>query len=140
MARQRSRALDRRAPRCDAAVVRRPDAGDAVRVSPMLDIAGIAVSPDHYIDGRRVASRETFELRSPIDQRELGHISEGLLQHVEEAVLAAQRAFPAWSALTATERKPYLDRYAAEIGKRADDFCRVESTDAGVLLSRMRHG
>jgi 5-carboxymethyl-2-hydroxymuconic-semialdehyde dehydrogenase len=35
---------------------------------------------------------------------------------------------------------PYLDRFAAEIGKRADAFCLLESTDAGVLLSRMQHG
>ena len=35
----------------------------------LLDMAGIAVSPDHYIGGQRVASTETFELFSPIDQR-----------------------------------------------------------------------
>jgi 5-carboxymethyl-2-hydroxymuconic-semialdehyde dehydrogenase len=105
-----------------------------------LQVAGIAVSPDHYIDGARVASPEHFEVFSPIDQAPLGQVAEGLDAHVEAAILAAQRAFPAWSALTAAERKPYLDRFAAEIGKRADDFCRLESTDAGVLLSRMRHG
>ncbi len=108
--------------------------------SAMLDIAGIAVSPDHYIDGRRVASVETFELHSPIDQQLLGRIGEGQQEHVEAAVNAAQKAYPAWSGMTAAQRKPYLDRFAAEIGKRADDFCRLESTDAGVLLSRMRHG
>lgn len=106
----------------------------------LLDIAGIAVSPDHYIGGQRVASTETFELFSPIDQRLLGRISEGTAEHVDAAIRAAQQAFPAWSALTAAERKPYLDRFAEEIGKRADDFCRLESNDAGVLLSRMRHG
>jgi acyl-CoA reductase-like NAD-dependent aldehyde dehydrogenase len=42
--------------------------------------------------------------------------------------------------MTAVDRKPYLDRFAAEIGKRADAFCVLESNDAGVLLSRMRHG
>jgi acyl-CoA reductase-like NAD-dependent aldehyde dehydrogenase len=108
--------------------------------SALLDVAGIAVSPDHYIDGRRVASLETFELQSPIDQRVLGQVAEGLESHVDAAILAATKAFPAWSALTAVERKPYLDRFAAEIGKRADAFCMLESTDAGVLLSRMRHG
>ncbi|MCZ4312584.1 aldehyde dehydrogenase family protein [Comamonadaceae bacterium G21597-S1] len=108
--------------------------------SALLDIAGITVSPDHYIDGRRVASGETFELHSPIDQQLLGRIGEGQQEHVEAAINAAQKAFPAWSAMTAAQRKPYLDRFAAEIGKRADDFCRLESTDAGVLLSRMRHG
>jgi 5-carboxymethyl-2-hydroxymuconic-semialdehyde dehydrogenase len=33
-----------------------------------------------------------------------------------------------------------LDRFAEEIGRRADAFCVLESNDAGVLLSRMRHG
>ena len=108
--------------------------------SPMLDVAGVAVSPDHYIDGRRVASSETFEVRSPIDGRLLGRVAEGLPEHVEAAIAAAQRAFPAWSALSAAERKPVLDRFAEEIGKRADAFCVLESNDAGVLLSRMRHG
>ncbi len=107
---------------------------------PVLDIAGVSVSPDHCIDGRRVAGEETFELFSPIDQRLLGRVSEGSSAQVDAAVRAAQRAFPAWSALTAAERKPYLDRFAEEIGRRADAFCRLESIDAGVLLSRMRHG
>ena len=84
--------------------------------SALLDIAGITVSPDHYIDGRRVGSSETFELRSPIDQALLGQVSEGLDAHVDAAIAAAAKAFPAWSALSAVERKPYLDRYAAEIG------------------------
>lgn len=105
-----------------------------------IDIAGVAISPDHYIDGRRVASAETFELFSPIDQRLLGRVSEGLDEHVDAAIRAAAQAFPAWSALDAATRKPYLDRFAAEIGKRADALCQVESNDAGVLLSRMRHG
>lgn len=106
----------------------------------MLDIDGIAVSPDHYIDGRRVPSTESFELFSPIDQRPLGRIAEGLAVHTDAAIAAAEQAFPAWSALGAAERKPLLDRFAEEIGRRADAFCRLESVDAGVLLSRMRHG
>ncbi len=105
-----------------------------------LDVAGIQVSPDHYIAGKRIISPETFELFSPIDQRSLGRISEGLDEHVDAALAAADDAFPAWSCLSATERKVYLDRFAAEIGKRADEFCQLESNDAGVLLSRMRHG
>ncbi len=105
-----------------------------------IDIAGTSVSPDHFINGERVASPDTFELRSPIDQALLGRISEGKPEHVEAAIRAAEAAFPAWSALSAAERKPYLDRFAEEIGKRAEALCQVESRDAGVLLSRMRHG
>ena len=106
----------------------------------LLDVAGVGVSPEHYIDGQRVASDESFEVASPIDGRVLGRVCEGQAQHVDAAIAAAQRAFPAWSALTAAQRKPALDRFAAEIGQRADAFCQVESNDAGVLLSRMRHG
>ena len=109
-------------------------------MNPLLEVAGIAVSPDHYIGGRRVASGALFDVFSPIDQRLLGQVAEGQAEHVDAAIAAAQAAFPAWSALTAAERKPFLDRFAEEIGRRADAFCLLESNDAGVLLSRMRHG
>ena len=105
-----------------------------------LSVAGHSVSPHHYINGQRVASELLFDLHSPIDQSLLGRISEGTVAHVDAAISAAAAAFPAWSALSAAERKPYLDRFAAEIGKRTQAFCQLESTDAGVLLSRMAHG
>lgn len=105
-----------------------------------LDVAGIAVSPHHYIDGQRVASATTFELFSPIDQRPLGRIAEGEAEHVERAIVAAGKAWPAWAALSAARRRDYLLRFAEEIGKRAEAFCVLESNDAGVLQSRMRHG
>jgi 5-carboxymethyl-2-hydroxymuconic-semialdehyde dehydrogenase len=106
----------------------------------LLEVAGVNVSPRHYINGQRVASEHSFALHSPIDQRLLGHICEAGPQEVESAIQAAQAAYPAWSALTAAERLPYLNRFADEIGKRAEAFCQLESNDAGVLLSRMRHG
>ncbi len=108
--------------------------------SAPLQVEGFAVSPDHYIDGQRVPAATSFEVFRPIDQHLLGRVCEGEAEHVELAIQAAQRAFPAWAALTAAERKPYLDRFAQEIGKRAEAFCVLESNDAGVLLSRMRHG
>lgn len=110
-------------------------------MSPVyMEVAGAAVSPHHYIDGQRVAASTDFELRSPIDQAVLGRISEGSPADVDAALGAAQRAFAAWSALTAAERLPLLERFADEIGRRAEAFCQLESRDAGVLLSRMRHG
>ncbi|MGM9486864.1 aldehyde dehydrogenase family protein [Ideonella sp. YS5] len=105
-----------------------------------LRIGDHLVSPDHYIDGARVPGQRSFELFSPIDQRVLGHVAEGDEEHVEAAIQAAQRAFASWSALTAAQRLPCLERFADEIGRRAQALCAVESTDAGVLLSRMQHG
>src|SRR2546428_3249476 len=92
-----------------------------------LDVAGIAVSPDHYIGGERVASPETFELRSPIDQRLLGRVNEGMAEHVAAAIAAAHPALPAWAALTAQERPPHLQRFAPALRGRAHDFCPLES-------------
>lgn len=108
--------------------------------SRYLQVAGHAISGDHFIDGERVAGAHHFDLHSPIDQRLLGSVAEGGEEHVEAAIQASLRAFDSWSQLTAAERLPYLERFAEEIGRRAEAFCAVESNDAGVLLSRMRHG
>ncbi|MBP0638838.1 aldehyde dehydrogenase family protein [Cupriavidus sp. AcVe19-6a] len=103
-------------------------------------VGGISISPDHYINGQRVAAESTFELFCPIDQSPLGRVAEASAENVDAAIRAAEQAFPAWSALSAAQRQPYLDRFAKEIGKRANAFATVESTDAGVLRSRMHHG
>lgn len=100
----------------------------------------LTISPDHYIDGRRQQSTETFEVFSPIDMRPLASMALGLSAHVDEAVSAAVSAFPDWAALQAEGRRPILHRFAEEIGKRAEALCITEANDAGVLLTRMRHG
>ncbi|MBR9911719.1 MAG: aldehyde dehydrogenase family protein [Gammaproteobacteria bacterium] len=109
-------------------------------MSNFLDVGGIQVSGDHYINGGRVVAEEYIDLHSPIDQRLLGQIANGSPKVVEMAIDAAEKAFPAWAALSRQERKVYLDRFADEIEKRAEELCLLESNDAGVLLSRMRHG
>jgi acyl-CoA reductase-like NAD-dependent aldehyde dehydrogenase len=113
----------------------------------MLSVEGVELHPGHWVGGERVRSAsghggrfERFEVFSPIDQTVLGELDEGGAALAGQAVSAGLDAFEAWAALGATGRKPYLDRLADEIGRRADDFCRLESRDAGVLLSRMRHG
>lgn len=105
-----------------------------------INLAGVEVSPAHYIGGRRIGGGETFEVFSPIDQRPIAEVFEAGPAQVDAAVAAAADAFPAWAALGAEGRLPYLRRFAEAIGARAEALCTVESSDAGVLLSRMRHG
>jgi betaine-aldehyde dehydrogenase/5-carboxymethyl-2-hydroxymuconic-semialdehyde dehydrogenase len=70
-----------------------------------VSIEGVDVSPDHFIDGRRVASAETFETRCPFDwDRKLADVSRGDAGTAALAVDAATRAFPVWSAMPAAER------------------------------------
>lgn len=105
-----------------------------------VTIGSAQISPLHFIDGHRSGSDETFELFSPIDGRLLGHIAAGTAEDVKRAVSAGLSAFPAWAALGAEGRLPYLQRFAEEIGKRSEALREAESNDAGVLLSRMQHG
>lgn len=105
-----------------------------------FEVAGVQVSGDHYINGGRVSGADRFVVNSPIDQRVLGEVSQGSADDVEHAIRAAEAAFSSWAAMTAEQRKPVLDRFAAEIGKRAEAFAALESNDAGVLMSRMQHG
>jgi acyl-CoA reductase-like NAD-dependent aldehyde dehydrogenase len=109
-------------------------------MTDQIRIGDIAVSALHYIDGKRIGSAGSFELFSPIDERVMGRIAAGGTAEADAAIAAASAAFPAWAALGAEGRLPYLERFAEEIGARSDALCQAESNDAGVLLSRMRHG
>ena len=83
-----------------AAHRRRGDAG----VLAMSAVAGIEVSPDHFIGGRREPSAERFEVISPIDGRPIADVARGGRARSDMAVAAAQDAFPAWAALGAEGR------------------------------------
>lgn len=98
------------------------------------EVAGVAVPLDHYIGGKRVASRDTFEVRSPIDGSLLGEIGRGGRAEVDGAVAAAKQAFPAWAALGPQARGEILDAFAARIRERNDEIAAVETADNGSLL------
>ncbi len=70
-----------------------------VSVMTEISIAGVPVSPDHFIGNRRISSARTFEVRSPIDGSVLGHFPAGGKEEVDRAVEAAHHAFSHWAAL-----------------------------------------
>ena len=94
-------------------------------VAAMSDVAiveGVAVSPDHLIDGERVSSPTTFEDRSPLDWSwKLADIAAGDAATADAAVTAADAAFPAWAALGPDGRAPYLHRLADLIEAHTED-------------------
>ncbi|MEM7116402.1 MAG: aldehyde dehydrogenase family protein [Chloroflexota bacterium] len=98
-----------------------------------IEVESVAISPHHFIDGRRVASADKIELRTPITNTPIGEIDKAGAETVDEAVAAAKRAFPDWAALGPEGRRPFLHRYAELIKSRIDDFAIVESTDTGNL-------
>jgi len=99
----------------------------------MSTVAGIAVSPDHFIDGVRVPSERTFTDISPIDQSALAEVARGGPADVEQAVAAATRAFPGWAALGAAGRAEHLRRLADLIDSNIERIAAVECLDMAML-------
>ncbi len=104
-----------------------------------VNVAGVEISPDHYINGKRVKSKDRFLDRSPIDGSALAEIAAGGEAEAEIAVAAARRAFPAWAALGPEGRAPILRRFAAGIQARVAQLAAVETLDNGSLLAGNQH-
>ncbi len=59
-----------------------------------VTVAGVEVSTDHYIGGRRVASKERFPDRSPVDGSALADISAGGAAEADAAVERGATGLP----------------------------------------------
>jgi acyl-CoA reductase-like NAD-dependent aldehyde dehydrogenase len=104
-----------------------------------IDIEGVSVSPDHYIDGMRVSSPASFETRCPFDwQRKLADVARGGTETAKLAVDAATRAFPMWAALTPQARGLYLHRLADLIEANIEKLAIIECLDMGMLHQSLR--
>ncbi len=101
---------------------------------PIVKVAGAEVSTAHFIDGKRVESKRTFQVCSPIDGKHLADVSTGGPEEIDSAVAAARRAFPAWAALGAQGRLPILKRFAKAILDHCKELSAVETADNGSLL------
>ena len=106
---------------------------------PRAVIAGTAVSVDHYIGGRRVASPRTFEVRSPLDwSMKLADVSAGDGATAGAAVGAACEAAEAWAALGAAGRGLHLRRLAERIDETVYRLAEIECLDMAMLLESLQ--
>ena len=107
--------------------------------SPRLDIDGVSVSPDHFINGERIASSRTFEDRSPLDWTwKLADVARASSVEADLAVSAAEAALPLWAALSVGERATYLDRLADLIDRDVEKIAHVETLDMAMLEESLR--
>jgi betaine-aldehyde dehydrogenase/5-carboxymethyl-2-hydroxymuconic-semialdehyde dehydrogenase len=104
-----------------------------------VEISEHAVSPDHYIRGKRVASPHTFDVRSPLDwDWKLADVARGDALAADEAVSAATEAFPGWAALNPKERGEYLHRLADLIDENVEVIAKIECVDMAMLLESLQ--
>jgi acyl-CoA reductase-like NAD-dependent aldehyde dehydrogenase len=107
-------------------------------VTGRVRVAGVSVSPDHFIGGERVASERRFEDISPIDGEVIAEVSRAGEAEVDRAVRAAHEAFPAWADLGPAGRAPYLHRLADLIDESVEKLAAVENADMAMLLRSLR--
>src|SRR5256886_4259202 len=85
-----------------------------------------------YINGEDRVTAKHDTRRSPIDQRRiLGHFSLATVDDVNDAMAAAQAAFPGWRATPMEERVRLLKRVAALIEERVYDIAAAMSLEVG---------
>ena len=107
---------------------------------PRVDVAGVPVSVDHYVAGRRLSSTTTFEDRSPLDwSAVLAEVSAGDASAVDAALSAATEAFEGWAALGPSGRAPYLRRLADLVDERVADLAAVECVDMAMRHESLRN-
>ncbi len=71
-----------------------------------------------YIGGRPVNAIEALVERSPIDSGiVIGNFQKGTREHAQQAISAAQRAFPSWSAMGYRERAALFRKVAEQFAK-----------------------
>ncbi len=95
----------------------------------------------HYINGEFVDSYsgETFENVDPSTEEVIATVARGTAQEVDDAVLAARRAFEgSWAKFKPKERARLLFDLARAIEARADEFAKWEAMDSGKPLARAR--
>ena len=88
---------------------------------------------DQWIAGVPQASSDAAVLSvfDPVSGKAYAECPRGSSADVSAAVAAARSAFPAWSALKASERAYWLNRLADAIEARSEAFCQCESRDTG---------
>jgi aminomuconate-semialdehyde/2-hydroxymuconate-6-semialdehyde dehydrogenase len=94
----------------------------------------------HWIDGepRAAASGRWHDVFDPATGSAYAEVAAGDATDVEAAIDAAQRAFPAWSALPNSERAAWMERLADALQARLEDFAAAESRDGGKPLKLAR--
>ena len=92
----------------------------------------------NYIDGRWIAPRAgaTFAKHNPADVRDIiGEFPASSAIEVQDAVTAAQRALPAWRALSYDARAQFLYRASAAIAARQSDIAAALTREEGKSLA-----
>jgi len=91
-----------------------------------------------YIDGAWVETPAQFAVDDPATGQVLAQVAKLNAAHAEQAIAAANAAWPAWRDLTAKDRAKVLMRWHALTLQHADDLARLMTAEQGKPLLEAR--
>ena len=92
--------------------------------------------PSHLIDGALETSEQFFEVIDPATGRVCANCPSASADQLDRAVAAAQRAQPAWAALSVPQRRDYLAKLADVMLKHQSELAALITLEQGKPLAR----
>jgi acyl-CoA reductase-like NAD-dependent aldehyde dehydrogenase len=83
------------------------------------------------IDGKKVATTETFPVLNPATEEVAAQCPKATVEHVNLAVAAARRAFPAWSATPDAERSRLIHAIADALEAHSEELTKLLTLEQG---------
>ncbi|MBQ0931568.1 NAD-dependent succinate-semialdehyde dehydrogenase [Ideonella sp. 4Y16] len=93
---------------------------------------------DALINGEWVAGSSRFEVTDPATGLKLADVANLGAEHTHHAIVAANKAWPAWRAKTAKERAAILMKWFALMHAHADDLARIMTAEQGKPLAEAK--
>jgi acyl-CoA reductase-like NAD-dependent aldehyde dehydrogenase len=90
------------------------------------------------IDGQLVDGTHVLDVINPATAKPFISVPRADQAQGLKAIEAAKQAFPAWSALTYAERSAYLNRFAAGVQARREEFAQMMTREQGKPIEMAR--
>ncbi|WP_144138880.1 NAD-dependent succinate-semialdehyde dehydrogenase [Paraburkholderia sp. BCC1884] len=92
----------------------------------------------HYIGGEWYESASTYPVLNPATGEVITEVAKGGAGETRQAIAAAERAFPAWRALTAKERGARVKRWGELMLEHRDALAQLLTLEQGKPLAEAR--
>lgn len=94
----------------------------------------------NYIDGvwQSPEDQRLIDVFNPATGARCAQVVDSVAQDIDLAVRAAQRAFPAWAALTLAQRAAWLERLADAMSAQSETLVEIETLNTGKPLWQTR--
>ena len=83
------------------------------------------------IDGKKVSTAETFPVLNPATEKVVAQAPKASAEQLNQAVAAARRAFPAWSATPDAERSRLVHAIADALGAHSEELTKLLTLEQG---------